>query len=210
MGKRVIPAPTACKAPIVIPRGHDHYWAVIRELDKAGEWTAGEVVARSKDHAENVHDFLTRLEKGGLAERVEPARRLRSSRNPQRYRLISKPAATPRLRRDGTQAPPSAQQQLWTAMRQLGQFSYPELIMAASTDELIIGELTGRTYIKRLVAVGYLTAVVPGGPKKPAVWKLRPGMNTGPKAPRILRAHIVFDPNRDAVMGEAVAEEVSA
>ncbi|MBK5957427.1 hypothetical protein CCR97_04280 [Rhodoplanes elegans] len=203
MPKPLVPAPTAFKAPIVIPRGHDHYWSVIRELDKAGEWTSGEVVALSNAHRASVHDFVGRLVRGGIARQVGGGR-------VPHYRLVKSPAATPRLRRDGTQAPPSAQQQLWTAIRHLGHFAYAELILAASTDELAVEEITTRTYIKRLVAAGYLMAVVPGGPKKPAVWKLRPGMNTGPKAPQVLRAHVVFDPNRGAVMGEAAAEEVSA
>ncbi|MDC7984786.1 hypothetical protein PQJ75_13705 [Rhodoplanes sp. TEM] len=188
----------------MIPRGHDHYWAVIRTLDKAGPWTAGEVVGESNAHRASVHDFVGRLVKAGIA------RHAGGERAP-RYRLAQSPAATPRLRRNGTAAPPSAQAQLWCAIRQLGQFTYAELILAASTDELAIEEITARSYLKRLSAAGYITAVVPGAPGKPAVWKLKPSMNTGPKAPQILRAHVVFDPNRGAVVGGPVqAEEVSA
>ena len=196
-------SPKAHTVPIVIPRGHDHFWAVIRDLDKAGPWSTADVHGLQNGHVATVREFIARLVTGGIARVV--------GRSPLvTYRLVMRPAATPRIRRDGTQAPPSAQQQLWTAIRQLGQFTYPELILAASTDELAIGAVTGRSYIARLAGAGYLVAVVPGGPGKPAVWKLRPGMNTGPKAPRILRTHVVFDPNRNAVMGEAAAEEVSS
>ncbi|MBK5960810.1 hypothetical protein CCR97_21760 [Rhodoplanes elegans] len=198
-------SPKAHTVPVVIPRGHDHFWAVIRELDKRGSWTVSDIDGASNAIKSNIHDFVRRLVAGGIA-RVD----IRRPSGAATYRLITSPTVTPRLRRDGTQAPPSAQQQLWNAMRQLGQFTWPELAMAASTDELIIGALTGRSYVARLVAAGYLVAVVPGGPGKLAVWKLKPGMNTGPKAPRILRAHVVFDPNRNAVMGAAAAEEVSS
>ncbi|MFL9828945.1 hypothetical protein ABTU92_29495, partial [Rhodoplanes sp. SY1] len=61
MGKRLVPAPTAVKAPIVIPRGHDHYWTVIRALDRLGEWSGGEVVEHTNAHRSSIHDFVRRL-----------------------------------------------------------------------------------------------------------------------------------------------------
>jgi hypothetical protein len=32
-------------------------------------------------------------------------------------------------------------------------------------------------------------------------------MNTGPEAPKVLRSHMVFDPNRQSLVGETFAEE---
>jgi hypothetical protein len=203
MGRRVTPAATAHAVPVAIPRGHDWYWSVIRDLNKAGPWTAGEVVARSNAHRASIHDFVGRLVAAGIAEEVASP----DGRPPRFFRLVASPAATPRLRRDGTAAPPSAQAQMWVAIRQLGQFTYSELLLAASTDELAVTAVAARSYIARLVAAGYLTAAVPGGPKKPAVWRLKPSMNTGPKAPQVLRTHFVFDPNRGAVIGGPVTAE---
>ena len=34
-------------------------------------------------------------------------------------------------------------------------------------------------------------------------------MNGGPDAPRVLRTHLIYDPNRNEVMGEAEAEDAS-
>lgn len=205
MGRPITPSPTAYTVPIVIPRGHDHYWRVIRAINEAGPWTAAEVVARSNAHRASIHDFIGRLEKAGLAEQVASP-----DGKPSRFlRLTESPYETPRLRRDGTAAPPSAQQHMWTAMRRLGQFTFRDIAYHASTDLITIGDVTAKSYIARLSAAGYLAVVVKGGPAKPAVYRVKPSMADGrPKAPRVLRSHLVYDPNIDAVVGEAIAEEI--
>jgi hypothetical protein len=106
--------------------------------------------------------------------------------------------------------PPSGQQQMWVAMRSLQQFDAGELAYAASTDETRVDPVAARFYITRLHAAGYLTIVSPGkvtGGR--AVWRFKPSMHTGPRAPQVMRTHFVFDPNRGAVVGgRVVAEEI--
>jgi hypothetical protein len=64
-----------------------------------------------------------------------------------------------------------------------------------------------KSFIQELRRGGYLLTLDDGGPAKPAIYKLRPAMNTGPLPPMILTAKIVYDQNRSQIMGEAVAEE---
>jgi hypothetical protein len=59
-------------------------------------------------------------------------------------------------------------------------------------------------YATALRDAGYLIA---SGPKHRLSFQLKPSMNTGPKAPRLLRTRMVFDPNRGVVAGEIVAEQ---
>jgi hypothetical protein len=192
----------AIKLSVRIPRGRDGFWRIIREIDQAGAWTIADIDGASNVHESTVKDFVWSLVRGGIAEAVgvTPA-------GAKTYRLRKRPAETPLLRRDGTALPPPAQQRMWTAMRSLRQFAVKEMAYAAADDRGAVSAVTAKRYVAHLVAAGYLAAVDAGGPGKPATWRLRPAMNTGPRAPRILRVHIVFDANRGAVIGEQVAAE---
>jgi hypothetical protein len=189
--------------PLRIPVGWDAMWSGIRMFDSDGPWTVSAVASWSGAHIASVRDFVRRLVAGGIASALDGGM----------YRLKESPKETPRLRRDGSKAPPCKQQQMWVAMRALARFSTAELAMAASTDDAKVDEVAAQSYIVRLHAAGYLAVVTPakrriGGR---AIWRLKPSMNTGPRAPQVMRTRFVWDPNREAVMGgPAAAEEVSS
>lgn len=185
------PPKDAARAPL--PRGRKWYWSVIRDLDRAGPWTIADIRARSNAETETIRAFVKRLELGGLARRVTHP----CGFNAHAYRLTSSPSAVPVIRDDGSAAPPSAQAHMWSAIRRLGQFSRVELIIAGSTDEVTISAATATWFLSRLTRAGYLIRV--GGPGRTSVWRLKPGRNTGPAAPRILNSRAVFDPNRNEV-----------
>lgn len=184
-------------------RGIEHFWSVIRELDVAGPWTVHDVYMQSNvGDRSTVSDFVRRLVAAGMAvegkERVAVAG---PSKTATTYRLSGhQPMRAPRLRRDGTSADQGrGQQQMWNVMRgplARNGFTFHDLVLWGSTDEIRVAKETARKYTSHLAGAGYLLQLRAGEPGKPALWRLKPAMNTGPRPPLILTARIVFDQNR--------------
>lgn len=183
--------------------GHAHFWRVIRELDKAGPWSVNDVFDRSRDAWQSsVEDFIRRLVKAGLAEKAGVRGGLHV------HRLTARPAKTPILRRDGQPTCGGlGVAQMWAAIRALKAVDYRELMVAATTEDVSVSANSAKAYLQRLDAAGYLRVIDPGNPGVPRRYALKRTMNTGPEAPRIMRTKLVWDPNRNEIMGETVAEE---
>lgn len=199
-----------------IYRGHDHYWSVIRDLGKGGaEFTFAELAGRSNDPTNrSIGDYTRRLVKAGIIE-VARTEKIPAQggglvdRNV--YRLLRRPSKTPILNRDGSKGTQGlAQQHMWVAIRSLKQFDKHELALAAATEDVEIALNTALNYATHLFKAGYLLVVRSSGPGLPAVWRLKPSMNTGPAAPKILRSKMVYDANRREIMGSPIAEECAA
>lgn len=185
-----------------ILRGWDHYWSVMMDYAMQEQpFTVKDVYARSNTQMGNVQDFARRLVAGGFIERQGDGS----------YRVIRKQDATPSVRRDGTvMEGATCNQAMWNLMRgPVGRrgFTVDDLVHYASTDTLQIARTSAKSYVQRLSEAGYLVALQPGKPGTLAVWSLLPKMNTGPKAPKILRTRFVFDPNTEQTVGDAIAEE---
>lgn len=114
-------------------------------------------------------------------------------------------AEAPRVGPDGRPVTQGlGREQLWRTIRMLrGDFDYRELAIAASTEEVPVGEIDARYYLRHLAAAGYLRMVKPDTRRRPARWRL--ARNTGPLAPKITRAKVIWDPNTGAL---ALAEEL--
>ncbi|ADZ72427.1 hypothetical protein [Polymorphum gilvum] len=193
-------------------RGYEHVWSVILDLTRTGApFTKHDIDQGCCDPGDNVvTDYLRRLRLAGVIEEIgaEGADRRYQRRV---YRLCRRQAEAPRLRRDGSEAPVPIQQLLWNTMRHLLRdgWTAKELADFSSTDEVRVSVVTAHSYAKHLAAAGYLHCVVPGRPRHLAKWRLKPSMNTGPKPPRLLRTHTVYDPNTNDVYGTPVTEEVA-
>ncbi|PTW61393.1 hypothetical protein C8N35_102102 [Breoghania corrubedonensis] len=193
-----------------ILRGHEHFWSVILDLTRAGEtFTLKDVASGCNDRTDSsVTDYVRRLTVAGYLDTVGQTDEGRYSKPI--YKLIKRQAEAPRLRRDGTELPPPAQQLMWNTMRNLlkGGFCARELAQFASIDEVTVPLVTAKSYLKHLDSAGYLHCLEPGRGRHLARWRLKPSMNTGPKAPKILRTQAVYDPNLNEIPGTADAEEV--
>ncbi|MFT4162827.1 hypothetical protein [Shinella sp.] len=190
-------------------RGNDHFWSVIMERHRAGQsFSVRDIDAASDARITTIRDFVQRLVKAGLVEEAEAA----AVATDTRYRPLVIQSAAPRVRRDGSMIESQpATRCMWNLMRgPVGRagFTYRDLVAWSQTDETPISVHTAKSYIKLLRAAGYLIQVDPGKPGTPATWRLDPLMNTGPRAPMILRTRLVYDPNRQEVFGPAEAEEV--
>ncbi len=192
-------------------RGNDHYWSVIRDLGKnKAHFTLQQLVMRCDDASANrAADFLRRLVRAGIVEVVSGKESGRSRTGV--YRLVKRPAPTPCLNPDGSPGRQGrVQDQIWVAIRSLKTFDANELTIAASTDEIVMKRETVRDYVSHLEKAGYLQTLRKQSPKTPAIWRLKPSMDTGPKAPKILASKMVYDANRKEIMGKPVAVEVAA
>lgn len=202
---------TVAKAEPIL-RGQDHLWRVIRAMGDADRrFSASQVASVSQEpHSGTVTTFLRRLMLAGVVERDGALRSTTNGRLEHVYRLLRSPEHTPHLTRYGMR-PTTAQQQLWNVMRgplARAGFTYADLVAYGSTDDLTIPAVTARSYITLLFKAGYLLQLHPGGPGKPALWRLRPAMNTGPLPPMALRTKLIFDQNRHRVVGDTIAEEI--
>ncbi|CAA0128962.1 Uncharacterised protein [Starkeya nomas] len=204
------PTPRLHEIRLEIPRGFADFWKIIRELDMSGPWTIAMVTGQTRSHHEVVGRYVRRLAKGGFAEVVN--RPDRGGLPPAaHYRLLKNPVDAPRVRPDGSECLPTAQEQMWRAMRSLRQFDARELAFSASTDVVSVSLPAAKSYIARLVAADYLDVVRPGkgGVKGTlAIWRLRPNMNTGPLPPLVMHTRFVWDQNRSVVMAAEPAKEV--
>lgn len=184
--------------------GQDHFWSVIRDLDKAGAWSIADVVDRSRGASRRtVEEYVRRLVKGGFVAVDDTP-----SDGAKLFRIARRVARAPSVTRNGQPGRQGAvNRQLWTAIRSLGSFNYRELVIAAATEETPIRETTARSYLERLCDAGYLRIVDPGQPGTPRTYALKRAMNTGPGAPKVLRTKLVWDTNRNEIVGETIAEE---
>ncbi|WP_035898218.1 hypothetical protein [Labrenzia sp. DG1229] len=198
-----------------IYRGHDHYWSVIRDLGKNADFSLAEIAARSNDRTnKSISEFVNRLVRAGFLEVV------RTERGPTArgglvgrhvYRLARNQVRTPILDRKGkTGTQGLGNSFMWNAMRSLTFFDKHELSLTASTPDVQISVSTAFTYAMHLERAGYLNIVRKGKSTTPTKWRLKPSMNTGPDAPKILRSKMVYDVNRGQIMGSPVAEECAA
>lgn len=186
-----------------VPRGYEGFWQVIRDLDKAGEWTIADVFSQTNiRHKPTVSDYIHRLVRGGFAA-VATERPTKHTSPEKCYRLVKRPSIAPSLRRDGTMSPLPAQQRMWNAIRSLKRFSLDDLGFAAGGMAGAVPANTVKRYCTHLAAAGYL---VSEGERN---YRLKRSMDTGPQAPKILRLHVVWDANRAEVVGSAEAEAVS-
>lgn len=189
-----------------VPRGIEGYWSIIRELDPKGPWSIPEVhELTSERNKDSVNDYVKRLVRAGFAKQAGESTANRRGSPTKLYRLVKRPSAAPRLHRDGSAVEVPAQQRMWTAMRSLKQFKLSELAYAASTDASPVKVGVAQAYVHRLRAAGYIIGLTRWD------FRLKPSMDTGPRSPKILKTHVVYDANLKKLMGDDIvdAEEVA-
>lgn len=202
-----------------VRRGQQGIWEAIRE-HRREPWTLRQIWRETGvGNVETVRDYVRRLVAGGYVARAghverEDGRSGHSSAAT--YVLVRDGGAeAPRLRRDGTEVPPTGQEAMWRTLRMIGGdgVTADDLAVMASTDVRPVTRATAATYLHHLMHAGYLRVVEDGRPgHKPGTgqrtrYALRAGMNTGPAAPMIARiTHAVWDPNRSDWAGVAEAD----
>ncbi|MBW7968147.1 hypothetical protein [Bradyrhizobium sp. BR 10289] len=199
--------------PVRVPRGFEGFWEIMLRLNAAqGCFTVADVDGESNVSVKCISKYLTALVRAGFAEPVST----RSPKIPGKYptplyRLLKMPREAPRLRRDGSIVTGTAQQNLWIVIRRGSPFTIRDLTFFAATDEIPQKLATVARFVRFLEAAGYLVAVKPSKGRHAKVWRLKPGMNTGPLPPSLkeINGKTVWDPNLKKFMGSSpVAKEV--
>lgn len=193
------------KLSIDIPRTYDGLWALMRWLDdERGGFALIDLQAIVGHQVDPrvVREYVTALERGGFL-RVEI--KIGTARI---YRVDRRAIEAPRVRADGTLLTgPRRTANMWRSMKMLTFFTAAELASAASMPELAVSVEQAMRYADALGDAGYLN--VREQVDAPTVYRLKNAMNTGPAAPEVLRAHLVWDPNTYRVATKAArADEV--
>lgn len=176
--------------------GIDDYWALM--LAATAPWTAQEIAQACGATPSTICDFAKRLVKGGYA-RVD----FRKGRIV-RHSLVKRPLIKPRLDRAGQEYPETKQETIWRSMRMAKTFdpvSLMEFSKGCGTD---MPKSTVRIYMRSLLEVGIIVRISP----RSNTYKL--AQNLGARAPRVLKTRIVYDPNRNMVVGVPLAQEVQS
>ena len=189
-GKRGLPA------HLHVPATIDGAWRLMLYLDRHGKpitWRALSSLTLADD-GKDLRAFVTGLVAAGYLAR--------GPGQEETYRLLRRQAETPRLTQSGKPLAHAARAaHMWRAMKMCGYFTARDLAIAASVPEWPVGEDQARGYAEDLVAVGYLMCRGDGASR---IYRLKAKMNTGPSAPRVLRARFVWDPNLCRVIGPTV------
>ncbi len=187
-----------------LPKGPDHYWRIMRERTKAaGGFTITDIFKSSNGVTRRaIWTYIEGCIREGFVERVGE----RSDRAAI-FRVVVQQGHPPQIPKvDGLKG--RVRQQLWTAIRSMANFQLRELAVAASTDDLEISFKTATRYICQLRQAGLVELLDDGGKNAPSTYRLKRKANSGPLAPRIFDARVVFDPNIMKAVGEASASEV--
>lgn len=169
-------------------------WPIIR---RQGVFLVSELLPQIPEtmSAEQVRYWLRRLTRAGYLER-EHIGYTRAKKPQYRYRLVRDSVESPRL---ALREAGCAQDQLWRAMRILGEFSLLELWAASQTERCQFKKATAANYVSMLRQAGYVVGT------RPKRYRLLPSKR-GPHAP-MMRSRggrmCLYDPNRDAVVWQS-------
>lgn len=194
--QRVLDAIAARTVTLTIPNGPDGYWTLIRYLDGRGGFTVGDATRRLPDDAARSQfaDYIGLLIKAGYV--------VAHKAGGQMLRIVKQQPEAPRLTAAGKQRAVATRQQLvWNAMKMLTYFSVSDLLLATSAG---MRRDAVERYLEALVSAGYLVSREMEGRK---LYRMKPGMWTGPVAPQVLRANFVWDANLCRVVGTAIGIE---
>lgn len=185
-----------------VPRGEAGFWAIMLELDAKGPWTAYDVDGQSNVSRVAIRNYLSKLVAGGFVEIVE-VRNIRRGIKQHVYRLLQRQFEHPRLDRQGRELPELQIETIWRTIKMLKQFTVTDVVDNAPG----VGKAMARRYLCDLASVGVLNVIGRVGKGSgPIAYHLID--NLGARAPKILKSHIVFDPNSGRVLGQPTAEEV--
>ncbi|MBY5416921.1 hypothetical protein [Rhizobium leguminosarum] len=188
-------------------RGSDWFWSVLMEKTANGKTaTASDIDGAGEPYQEMaVKLFLKRMVKAGFVSRSE--------KPPYQYAILKRQPNYPLVTEDGGLSKKGlGQQYMWNVMRRSPRgFTIAEVAANASTDDVAVSAISARMYINQLHRAGILkllTKVGEGQPGRNAYVYVLPGsQNSGPKAPRIHKASLIYDPNVGTIKGDVVAEE---
>ncbi|WP_324741065.1 hypothetical protein [Pseudomonas veronii] len=173
-------------------------WEAIRSISASPkELTTYAVARKSGQDDQAVRAYFRDMEKAGIVSKMRNLSRL----DAEWTLLIDEGVEAPRVSPSGKVSKYAAgAENIWRALRILGEFSAAEASAAASVNGVSISEFGAHVYLSGLVKAGYLTRR--GGTAGfKTRFRLIPSRYTGPKHPIYQRDFDqVYDPNLDQVV----------
>jgi len=178
----------------------ERMWAAMLQL---GRFKATQVEdAAHPATRDAVKSYLDSLVNAGFV-RFEPAPRFQAAT----FEVIKRQALAPAVDRRGKKVqPPLGVLAMWRAMKVRKVFDADEIAADASQGGVSCTRATAKSYISALARAGYLRVDVKSQPGRQA--RMRLVKDTGPLAPAITRAKVVFDRNTGELMLAETAQEV--
>ena len=179
------------------PSGRQAMWEAIR-AHKDGFTLTGLANSFCDLNAKTFRTYLQGLVKAGFVSMSDKERYQAAT-----FKLIRDVGVNaPKINRHGKNIEQgNGTQQMWQAMRMLRDFSYLDLVAAASTEETPLSVWTVKTYVIALCHAGYLRRVDKGR------YAFIAARFTGPRAPMIQRLKTVFDPNLQRIVWQQEAKD---
>lgn len=193
------------------PEGRQIMWQAMRKLRR---FTIADIEGETRIKEGTIRTYVCGLHRAGYLDVVGKQDRsaylthVPGSYALSIYKLIRDVGIeAPRVTRAGAPVTQGrAREQMWRTMRVIGEFSYRDLAMQATTEEQSILTTDAKDYVKHLYRAGYLALTVPDkrgnkpGTGAPARYRLLPSKYTGPLPPQVQRVKQVFDPNLGKVV----------
>lgn len=194
--------------------GQDAVWEAVRRLkvftrDDVTCWISTNIYQAVNDST--VKSYIKRLLTAGFIE-IDSTEKLNGCATRNTYQLIDDVGViAPKINKDGklvTQG--SGRKNLWRTMKILSSFSYRELAIAASTEDVTISEREAKVYVSACLKAGYLAITQMSDRKQGRIAKYRfiPSRNTGPKPLQIQKSKNIFDPNLNKVVWSKSQEDL--
>lgn len=189
---------------ITINTGHEEMWLALRNLPSRNAFTASDLAHVSGATVHAAEHYLGLLVKQDIATRC--------GFTSERKAIF----AVPKLFKEpvvlDAKGHPSRDYAIrraaWTVMRMRSQFTIADLHDAVS-EHITCARKQISAFVTHLEEAGYLTALYAEGVYPKDEYRLRPARNTGPLPPRLCATSLVYDLNRRAFYGTALAREVT-
>lgn len=182
-------------------------WTAIRRLKV---FTSRRLYMETRCSRETIKEYLTGLTAAGYVSALTNA-----APGPLEYALARDCGIdAPRVRRDGTEITQGrSRENMWRAMKIIGDFTYRDLAVHAATEETPVAEAEARDYCYHLHRAGYLALITAGKPGSRTtagaltLYRLLPSKYSGPKPPMVQRVKQVYDPNLKKVVWKGDAND---
>ncbi|PUA46953.1 hypothetical protein C5U62_02950 [Pseudomonas protegens] len=184
-----------------------HIWEAIRAINASPKALTTYAVARKSGQDDQaVRAYFRDMEKAGFVSKVRTVDRFDAE-----WELLKDEGVeAPRITKDGKVSKyAGGAENVWRALRILGEFSAAEAAAAASVNGVSISEYGAQVYLSGLAKAGYLTRSG-GTAGNKTRFRLIPSRYTGPKHPIYQRDfNQVYDPNLDQVVWRKADQQVT-
>lgn len=182
-------------------------WEAIRAINASPKALTTYAVARKSGQDDQaVRAYFRDMEKAGIVSKVRTVDRFDAE-----WELLKDEGVeAPRITKDGKVSKyAGGAENVWRALRILGEFSAAEAAAAASVNGVSISEYGAQVYLSGLAKAGYLTRSG-GTAGNKTRFRLIPSRYTGPKHPIYQRDfNQVYDPNLDQVVWRKADQQVT-